>query len=766
MCLQVCYAADKCEGDFDFDGDTDGSDLAVFAAEFGRIDCSSSNRCSADFDDNGDVDEIDLAIFVADFGRTDCSIAGRGADLFTNKCSFCHGRDVTGGVVGRDIRERADNPDTITNVIKYVKEMEFLSYLSETEKGQIADYIASVPKDIDNYLEGYKEDADNGEAIFRKGCAACHSLNGGKPRVSDLANWNNKYSVKGLAGFLVNPPAMIDAGILEIAAWGGRKMPNIIEAYSATLDLTGKTIEELALDAADFLLNMRNQEFIQSDPIALTAEEFQQTKHTYFNRCAGCHGLYRTGATGPNIGEARAQEIGADALAATIFFGTSKGMPAFGTSEVLSQAEAEQLASYLLQPPPEAPGLSLQEIQDSWQPVVPVSQRPSAPAHSRNWENFFGIVLRDVGQVAIVDGDTKEEIVRIDAGFAVHILRSSSSGRYFYAIGRDGVITMIDLWASTPNVVAQVKGCHDARSVDASKFQGYEDNYVIEGCYWPPQYVVYDGQTLEPLSRVDIPMERIDGEILPEVRVDSIVASPFEPSWVIALKESGYVGIVNYSQQGFPLTEPLIPAELFLHDGGWDQTGRYFLVAANASNKMVIIDVKERGFVTSFDTGAVPHPGRGVNWWNKVYGWLNATPHIGEAKISIYGADPDGSPQYAWKVVHEIALPAAGSLFIKSHEASPYVFVDMPLSLNNSKEICAFSKEELTLVSCFPVAVNGAATHLEFNKNGTELWVSDWATNGNIMILDSKTLELLHTIEGLPTPTGKFNVYNTANDIY
>jgi len=32
-------SGDPCEGDFDFDGDVDGSKLAVFASEFGRIDC-------------------------------------------------------------------------------------------------------------------------------------------------------------------------------------------------------------------------------------------------------------------------------------------------------------------------------------------------------------------------------------------------------------------------------------------------------------------------------------------------------------------------------------------------------------------------------------------------------------------------------------------------------------------------------------------------------------------------------------------------------
>jgi len=60
-----------CEGDFNDDGDVDGSDLAVFAADFGRTDCSSGT-CEGDFNGDGAVDESDLAVFAADFGRTDC----------------------------------------------------------------------------------------------------------------------------------------------------------------------------------------------------------------------------------------------------------------------------------------------------------------------------------------------------------------------------------------------------------------------------------------------------------------------------------------------------------------------------------------------------------------------------------------------------------------------------------------------------------------------------------------------------------------------
>ena len=59
-----------CQGDFDFDGDVDGSDLSTFSADFGRTDCHGG--CEGDFDQDGDVDGTDLSTFSADFGRTDC----------------------------------------------------------------------------------------------------------------------------------------------------------------------------------------------------------------------------------------------------------------------------------------------------------------------------------------------------------------------------------------------------------------------------------------------------------------------------------------------------------------------------------------------------------------------------------------------------------------------------------------------------------------------------------------------------------------------
>jgi nitrite reductase (NO-forming)/hydroxylamine reductase len=67
-----------------------------------------------------------------------------------------------------------------------------------------------------------------------------------------------------------------------------------------------------------------------------------------------------------------------------------------------------------------------------------------------NLKNVFAITLRDTGKLALVDGDTKQIWQILDTGYAVHISRLSASGRYVYTVGRDGLVTLIDLWYESP----------------------------------------------------------------------------------------------------------------------------------------------------------------------------------------------------------------------------------------------------------------------------------------------------------------------------
>ena len=57
---------------------------------------------------------------------------------------------------------------------------------------------------------------------------------------------------------------------------------------------------------------------------------------------------------------------------------------------------------------------------------------------------MFAEPLRDWSKLALIDGDTKQIWQILDTGYAVHISRLSASGRY--TVGRDGLVTLIDLW--------------------------------------------------------------------------------------------------------------------------------------------------------------------------------------------------------------------------------------------------------------------------------------------------------------------------------
>jgi nitrite reductase (NO-forming)/hydroxylamine reductase len=99
-----------------------------------------------------------------------------------------------------------------------------------------------------------------------------------------------------------------------------------------------------------------------------------------------------------------------------------------------------------------------------------------------------------------------------------------------------------------PETVAEIKVGLEARSVETSKFKGYEDKLAVAGTYWPPQYVIMDGDTLKPKKIVGTRGTTVDPqEYHPEPRVASIVASRFHPEFVINAKETGKIMMVDYS---------------------------------------------------------------------------------------------------------------------------------------------------------------------------------------------------------------------------
>ncbi len=513
----------------------------------------------------------------------------------------------------------------------------------------------------------------------------------------------------------------------------------------------------------------------------MTAAEFDRAKQIFFERCAGCHGVLRKGATGKPLTTDITQQRGTEYLKVFINYGSPAGMPNWGSSGELTEAEVDLMARYLQHEPPQPPEYGMKEMKASWKVLVPPEKRPTQQMNKLNLANLFSVTLRDTGEVALIDGDTKEIINIVKTGYAVHISRLSASGRYLLVIGRDARINMIDLWMERPDNVAEIKVGMEARSVESSKYKGWEDKYTIAGTYWPPQFVIMDGETLEPLKIVGTRGMTVDTqEYHPEPRVAAIVASHEHPEFIVNVKETGKILMVNYEDLD-NLKVTTVNAARFLHDGGWDATKRYFLTAANQSNKIAVVDSQESKLAGLIDVGKIPHPGRGANFNHPKYGPVWATSHLGDQTIALIGTDPVGNPDNAWKMVESINGQGGGSLFIKTHPKSSNLYVDTALNPDTkiSQSVAVFDINNVDKgFEVLPIAEWAdlgegpkRVVQPEYNRAGDEVWFSVW--NGKdqtsaLVVVDDATRKLKTVIkdERLVTPTGKFNVYNTMHDVY
>jgi len=513
----------------------------------------------------------------------------------------------------------------------------------------------------------------------------------------------------------------------------------------------------------------------------MSADEMYQGSKIFFERCAGCHGVLRKGATGKPLTPDLTVAKGTDYLKAFIGYGSPGGMPGFQSGGELTEKEVDLMARYIQQTPVAPPEMGLADIEATWKVLVAVKDRPKKKMNNINLDNIFSTTLRDDGKVALIDGDTKKIITTLNTGYAVHISRYSASGRYLYVTGRDAKLSLIDLWAKVPNVVAEVKTGAEARSIETSKFKGWEDKYAISGTYWPPQYVIHDGLTLQPLKVVSTSgIASETNQFVREARVAAIVASHYKPEFMVNVKETGKVVIVDYSDLA-NLKTTAIDTPRFLHDGGFESTKRYFMDAANASNKIAVIDIKTNKLAATIDVDKVPHPGRGANFIDPKFGPVWATSHLGADTIAVIGTDPVKHKKNAWKVVRTIKGHGAGSLFIKSHPKSSNLWVDAPLNPDAAvfQSVGVLDINNLEAgVTVLPIGEwagvgegSKRVVQPEYNKAGDEVWFSVWSGTKDksaIVIVDDKTRKLKHVIKDpkLITPTGHFNLYNTMHDIY
>jgi nitrite reductase (NO-forming)/hydroxylamine reductase len=132
-------------------------------------------------------------------------------------------------------------------------------------------------------------------------------------------------------------------------------------------------------------------------------------------------------------------------------------------------------------------------------------------------------------------------------------------------------------------------------------------------------------------------------------------------------------------------------------------------------------------------------------------------------------------------VVRVLEGQGGGSLFVKTHPSSKNLWVDTPLHPEEkvSQSVAVFDVNNLEAgYEVLPIAEWAnlgpgpkRVVQPEYNKAGDEVWFSVWNAmdqRSAIVVVDDKTRKLKHVIDDkrIVTPTGKFNIYNTVNDVY
>src|SRR5574340_98865 len=203
-------------------------------------------------------------------------------------------------------------------------------------------------------------------------------------------------TMEGTPACFANRPVILRGGICRIfnrAVW----IVNLNLEKTMNIRYT-KTLAILA--ALPLIITQAYGAEARAAAPAMTDAEFSQGSKIYFERCAGCHGVLRKGATGKPLTPDITLAKGTDYLKVFIAYGSPAGMPNWLTSGEMDEKTVDVMARYVQQDPPVPPEYGMQEMKATWKVIVPPEQRPTKKMNAYNIDNIFSTTLRDSGEVA------------------------------------------------------------------------------------------------------------------------------------------------------------------------------------------------------------------------------------------------------------------------------------------------------------------------------------------------------------------------------
>jgi cytochrome c553/DNA-binding beta-propeller fold protein YncE len=478
----------------------------------------------------------------------------------------------------------------------------------------------------------------------------------------------------------------------------------------------------------------------------------------YQTHCASCHGADRLGGVGPALLPGNLERLRRPDALKTISDGrVATQMPAF--SAKLSDEEIKQLADLIYTPLATTPAWAMDQIRASRIEYHRSGSLPDKPVFNADPLNLFVVVELGDHHATILDGDKLEPIMRFPTRYALHGgPKFSPDGRYVYFASRDGWIAKYDIW--NLKLVAEVRAGINTRNMAVSS----DGRFAMVANYLPYTLVVLDTRDLAPIKVIDVKDDNGKSS-----RVSAVYDAAPRKSFVAALKDIPEVWELSYDEKAPPVFEGLVhdykmgeglavpgpfpPRRIrlddylddFFFDASYDH-----LIGSSREGGSQVVNLNVRRKIASIDLPGMPHLGSGITWEYQGRPVL-ATPNLKEGVVTVIDMK-------TWKTVKQITTLGPG-FFMRSHENTPYAWVDV---FNGSKDrdvIQIIDKQKLEVVAQLRPSPGKVAAHTEFTRDGKYALVSIWENDGELVIYDAKTLKEVKRIP-MKKPSGKYNVYN------
>ena len=209
-----------------------------------------------------------------------------------------------------------------------------------------------------------------------------------------------------------------------------------------------------------------------------------------------------------------------------------------------------------------------------------------------------------------------------------------------------------------------------------------------------------------------------------------------------AIAKPGFLGV-----RRTPLDEPL---DDFFFDASYANALGATRPRSDGAPSAQVVNLDARRKIAALPLPGMPHLGSGITFTYQGRPVL-ASPNLKDGVVSVIDMKN-------WQRVKDIPTLGPG-FFMRSHEATPYAWVDAMMSPTAKNTLLIIDKRTLEPAGRVSVEPGKTLAHIEFTKDGRYALASLWEDDGALIVYDAATFKEVKRLP-MSKPVGKYNVWN------